>query len=158
MKYLIILIAILISFSVLGQDYFLEKKGDIYFYKGQLYSFDELAILYEDHPASMDLYLSGKRSKIGAKIFAILGIPFLVGGGLGLASGGFNPKILGPLLILTGGAIELIALIPKGVANRRFRKARRLFNYEMIERHGYQSDTSLSLAATGNGVGFVLQF
>ena len=158
MKYISVLIAVLISLSVTGQSYLLEEKGDDYLYKGQLYSIDELDVLYEDHQKSMDLYLSGLRNKDDAYTIALLGIPFIVGGGLGLMSGGFSPKIIGPLLILSGGAIELIALIQKPIGNWKLRRARSHFNYNMIERHGYQSDISFAFGVTNNGMGLVLQF
>jgi hypothetical protein len=158
MRYLSFLIVMLISFSATGQANLLEKKGGEFMYRGESYTSSELDLVYENHLESMDLYLSGLRYKEVANIIAILGIPFLVGGGIGLVSGGFSPKALGALLIVSGGIIELIALVPKGVGNWKLRKARRTFNYDMIERQGYNTDTSLSFRVTGNGLGLVYQF
>ena len=159
MRYLSFLLAVLISISVAGQANLLEKKGNLYFYKGQTYECSELDIVYKEHQESYDIYLSGLKSKNASYTVALLGIPFLVGGGLGLISAGFNPKIVGPLLLLSGGIIELIGLIiPKKIGNRKLRKAQSKFNHKMIEQHGYNSDASLLFGATENGLGFVFQF
>ena len=82
----------------------------------------------------------------------------LIGTGYLLASNGDGDTALfaGGIVVL-GLVAENIALIPGIWGPRKLKKALNTFNYEMIERHGYQSDTSLSLGITKNGLGFVLQ-
>jgi hypothetical protein len=158
MKYLYILISVLISFSASGQADLLEKFSNRYIYKDRLYKCDELGEIYETHQESLDLYLSGRKNKNTARTVSILGLPFIAGGILGVASNNVGARILGALFIIGGVGIELISFIPRGIGNRKLRMARSKFNFEMIRRHGYKEDVSLTFSQTPNGVGFVLNF
>jgi len=125
---------------------------------GKTYSSKQLGEVYIEYNKSMDLYLSGESNKRAANIIAIIGAPFVVGGIIGVTSGDYGGVVLGALSLVAGGIIEIVALIPRGVGSSKLQKARRIFNYEMIERHGYNAETALSISATENGLGFVFQF
>ena len=158
MKYISFLIAVFISFSASGQANLLEKRGGNYYYKGQKYQCDELSEVYEEYQVALDLYFSGRNSKRAANIVAITGVPFVLGGVLGLASGDFGGQIFGAFSLVAGSLLELVALIPRGIGGRKLRKARKIFNYEMIDRHGYNEDVSISFSQTPNGLGLVMNF
>ena len=158
MKYLWILFALLISFSAVGQADLLTKKGFKYYYKDKKYKCKELGIVYKESQNALDLYNSGRGNVKAANILGYTGLGFIVLGTGGLFTDSFEGVILGGLSILTGLVVELIALVPRGIGNGKLKKARKTFNFEMIERKGYNSDTSLSLGITRNGFGFVYQF
>jgi len=160
MKYLILLVACLISFSAMGQADLLEKKGRKYYYKGKVYKSSYLGAIYNQSPEAYRLFKSGKKKKKRAMIFALTGLG-LMGTGALLARTGVD---FGPAQVIGGGMIglgvisEIIAIFPAIGGHRRMKKALKTFNHDMIERHGFQSETSLVFGVTGNGVGFVIQF
>ncbi len=154
-----------ISYSLVGQADLLEKKGRKYTYKGVVYKCKELSTIYKDNQEAMDLYISGRSHKKAANLTAYIGLGFI---GLGLGSGlagsiaggdiGLVGLILGVLSAGVGIVLEIVAITPRIVGNRKLKKARKTFNFEMIERHGYKSDTSLLFGVTKNGIGLVMQF
>jgi len=158
MKYLTLSLLLFFSLSTYCQADLLEKVKGKYFYKGNVYQQKELGSVYEILQESLDLYISGMKRRKSSNVFTYIGLPFTVGGILGLSSDGLDNIVFGGISFLIGGIIELVAIFPRLEGNHKLRKALRTFNYEMIERYGYQSDTSLSLGMTGNGLGFVYCF
>jgi len=158
MKYLICLIVLLISFSAAGQADLLEKRGSKYFYKDEVYKGSELVSIYIDHQESLDLYLAGRSNIRAANSTALIGVPFLVLGIVGLTSGSLLSAGLGYISVLGGVVLELTALIPRARGSQKLKKARKDFNYEMIRRHGYEEDTSLSLQINQGGMALVFTF
>jgi hypothetical protein len=159
MKFLVLVIAVLISFSAAGQADLLEKKGGKFYYKGKVYKREYLGSVYTQSPEAYRLFKSGIKNNTRAKIFGLTGAG-LIGGGILLA------VIIDSIATLTigAGAIVLgvisadIALVFVIKGHVRLKKAFNTFNHEMIEKHGYQTDTSLNFGVTNNGLGFVYQF
>ena len=159
MKPLFILIGLLISISSFGQTKLLEKNGNRYIFEGKEYKFKELGQVYSTHEVSLDLYNNGRNKKRVARNMSYIGVGIIgLGIGGGLIVGDVSGAIVAALSIAGGVVLELIALAPRGIGNRKLRKARKEFNYEMIERHGYKEDTSLIFGVTKGGVGLVYQF
>jgi hypothetical protein len=158
MKYILLFIALGFFSSVTAQSNLLLKEKGKYFYNEKEYKCEELGDVYINYPESLITYISGRRNKRAANVVAITGVPFLIGGAIGLASDDIGGVIFGAFSFVSGGLLTIISLIPRGIGNAKLQKARKMFNYEMIERHGYREDTSLSIGVTPNGVGLVYQF
>lgn len=159
MRLLFILLTSIFTISCFGQTKQLENKGERYFFDGKEYKCKELGEVYKTYQVSLDLYNEGRKKKRVARNMAFVGLGLIAGGvGVGLAVGDIPGAVIAGLSIAGGIAIELIALAPRALGNSKLRKARKEFNYEMIRRHGYKSDTSLSISVTQNGVGFVMSF
>ena len=158
MKYLLLLVLVFFCFDSFSQNNLLEKSGRKYTYKDEVYKCKELGDVYKIHQESLDLYNSGRANKRAANVVAIVGVPFALGGFILTSSGSIEGLIFGILSIAASVVIELVALIPRGAGSAKLRKARKTFNFEMLERHGYQSETSLVFGVTTNGLGLVYQF
>ncbi len=159
MKFFWIVLSLFVSSTAVGQADLLLKKKSIYYYKDKQYSCEELGVIYKDHPQSLELYYSGKGSSKVAGTLGYIGLGFLVLGlGVAFTSGGYGGAAVGALSITVGLVLEIVALVPLSIGKNKLKKAMRLFNFDAMERHGYQADPSLSFGITGNGVGLVYQF
>jgi len=159
MKFLSILIALFITSSAMGQADLLMKKKSIYYFKNKEYKCEELGVVYKDHPKSLELYYSGKSVANISGTIGYIGLGFLVAGfGVTFTSDGYGSAAVGGLSIIVGLLFEVVALVPLSIGKNKLKKARRLFNFDMMEKHGYESNPSLSFGATGNGLGLVYQF
>jgi hypothetical protein len=158
MKYLIILTAVLISFASFGQADLLEKKGRKYIYKGKVYKSSYLGSIYSQSPEAYKLFKSGKKKTRRAKIYGLTGLGLIGVGFSSIQFQDFNIAVIGGGVIVLGVISGTIAIFSAIGGHRRLKKALKTFNYDMIERHGYQSDTALAFGVTHNGLGFVLQF
>ena len=158
MKILWVVVTLLFSYGAMGQAELLSKKGSKYYYKEKEYECKELSVVYADHNESMNFYTSGRSNIRAANMMTYVGLGFIVIG-VGMASGGrFDRGIAGGFSIAAGLLLEIIGLIPRGIGKGKLSKAMKTFNFEMIERHGYNADQSLSFGMTGNGIGLVYQF
>ena len=159
MKLLLQCIILFLSVSSFAQTPQLELKGKLYYFEGKTYTCKELNELYHTHGPSLNLYLDGRKRVRVARNMAYTGLGLMATGVVtGAAIGDVEGAVVGVLFVVGGLTLELISLAPRAIGNDRIRKARREFNYEMIRRHGYQEDPSLSFGMTGNGVGFVISF
>ena len=159
MKPYLIILGLFITMVSFGQDNHLEKKGKRYIFNGKEYKCKELGEVYSTYQPSLELYLSGRKMKRRARNMSYVGLGLIGGGiGVGLAVGDVEGAVVAGLSIAGGILIEIIALAPRGIGNAKLKKARKEFNYEMIRRHGYDSDVSLSFGLTTNGVGLVYSF
>lgn len=159
MRYLWILFLLIFSSSAIGQADLVTKKGSKYYYKGDQYKCKELGIIYKDSEEAMDIYSSGRKNVKSANFTAYLGIALIVVGlGVAVNSDSFQGVIAGSLSIVIGLVVEVVALVPLGIGKGKIRKAMNIFNFDMIERHGYQEEPSVSLGVTKNGIGLVYHF
>ena len=158
MKILWVFIALLFSCAALGQAELMSKKGSKYYYKNKIYNYKELGTVYAGHDEALEIYMSGRGNIRGANVMAYTGLGMILLG-VAMASGGrLDGGILGGFSIATGVLLEVIGLIPRGIGKSKLSKAMKTFNFDMIERHGYNTDPSLSFGMTRNGIGLVYQF
>ena len=146
----------------------LEKKGRKYYFDGQKYKCKELTPVYERHLPALSTYLNGRKDKHKSKVMAWTGLAGLVGGfaitvgGVASAFGSSNDSgfqiVFGLVTMGAGLGLEIASIVYSVRGRSKLKKARREFNIEMIERHGYESDLSLSLETTQNGIGLVMRF
>jgi len=158
-KVLLSLLALMVSFSLLGQADILTKKGKKYYYKGEDYKCKELGPIYEQVPEAIQKYESGLSHKKTARILTFAGLG-LIGAGIAIPffSHSFGPLVIGGLSIMGGITVQIVAIFPRIRGGNQIRKAKDIFNFEMIKRHGYDNRSSLSLNSTSNGIGLVLTF
>lgn len=158
MKYIATLLLLLFAISGFSQAEFLEKRRNIYVYKGKAYKCDELGEVYKEYQESLDLYISGMKHRSAANTMTYVGLGLLGIGIGGVRTDDLGWKVIGGLSIFGGVLIEFIAIIPRGIASGKLAKARKDFNYEMIRRYGYKEDTSLNLQLNQNGLALVYSF
>lgn len=153
--------------GVLGQTHLLTKEGSKYYYQGNEYSCEKLGSVYEQVEPAFKLYVRGKSLSEGGRSKIRFGIGMILGGFVSVYAGasgtisGQSPNflaIIGFVGIFGGLSIELIGIGQKISGNNKLRRARNVFNDTMMERHGANSELSLSLAQTYNGIGFVVTF
>ncbi len=167
MKFLIAFLLCFFALQSFGQNKLLVKKTkSLYSFDGQLYGFQELGSVYELHEPALKRYLSGRRNKKISNILAWSGLGLFLGGivvGLSGAEAAFNSTSdstaeIGLAMMALMIPVELTAIVFRITAGSKLRKARNIFNLEMLERHGYRSEAYLSFGATNNGLGLVLTF
>lgn len=159
MRFFWIVLALLFSSISSAQADLVSKEGTKYFYKNKEYKCEDLQPIYADSPEALEYYLSGRKSYSSARIMGYTGLTvILLSGALMLGNGNLEGFIIGGLGIAGGLIIEIIALVPLGRGSIKMKKAMNTFNYEMIEKHGYGKEVSLSIGYTGNGVGLVYSF
>ena len=158
MRMLIIIFMLLFAFSVKGQPDFLTKKGNGYFYKNNKYNWKELGAVYKESEAASDLYKSGRTYKIMGQTTAYIGAGVIMAG-ISVAPGvSLQNKSTGFIIVGAGLFLELVAITPLIIGKQKLRQAMETFNFDMIKRHGYETEKSLSLSGTNNGFGLELQF
>ena len=158
MKGLMFFLLVLFTSSAFGQADLLEKKDRLYLYKGSSYKCKELSPIYSQSPEAFKLYMSGKKKKKRARVFAYVGLGLMSSGVLAILTDDITTEVFGAGGFLLGLVCELIAIAPTIRGSIKFKRALETFNYEMIEKHGYQSETSLVFGVTGNGLGLFFQF
>lgn len=158
MKYCICIILFLFVYSAHGQVDLIAKDNGKYIYDLKIYKCKELGPILEKSEKASMMYQSGINHYKAAKYMFFTG---LVTGGLGIylisASNAFIDET-GALLTVGGAVVSVLALLPRIFGDNKIEISVELFNIDMIEKHGYQSNVSLSFEETNNGVGFVLRF
>jgi hypothetical protein len=158
MRGLFVLIILFFSCSVMGQQDLLIKKEQDYYYQNTRYKCKELGPIYRQNKESYELYISGRKFKKIGQISAYTGAGLIMAG-VAVAPGvSLQNKNTGLLIVGVGLFFEMLAITPLLIGRRNLIKARQTFNFKMLERHGFKSDTSLSLAPTHNGFGLLLSF
>ncbi|MEM9547723.1 MAG: hypothetical protein AAGA77_17205 [Bacteroidota bacterium] len=166
MKFLVSVLLCLIVFQSFGQNKVLVKKNKyLYSFDGKLYAFEELGSVYELHEPALKRYKSGRNHKKISKILGWSGLGLFVGGivvgvsGIESAFSNSTSTIeAGLAMMVLAIPVELTAIVFRIIAGSKLRKARKIFNLEMLERHGYRSEAYLSFGTTPNGLGLVLTF
>ena len=159
MKNFILFILTLLAINVCGQDYLIDKRGGSYYYQGKEYKCKQLGIVYIEYEEAFNIYHSGKRNFNTAKYLAIGGIVSIgVGFMVMLNSKNVYGLVYGGITVLTGMLVESVALFYLIKGDIKTSKARKKFNFEMLERHGYNSEVSLVFGGTKNGFGLIVQF
>lgn len=149
----------LFALNAYCQDYLLDKNGSSYFYNGKEYKWKELGSVYRQYDKAFNIYQSGKRSLNTAKYLAIGGaVSIGVGYFAAQASDNISGLAYGGLAIIAGVLVETVALVYLVRGKLKASKARKKFNFEMLERHGYNSEVSLVFGGTRHGVGLIVQF
>ena len=159
MKYLLITVWVLFTFTAYGQDFLLNKSGSSYFYKGQEYKCKDLSIVYSGYDLPLNLYNDG-RNKLKSSISYAIGGALVFGVGYGtlaLWSDKYG-RLIGRTALASGVLTELAAFVLLVTGKTNIRKARREFNFRMLEIHGYNSGVSIGFSETKNGIGMVVQF
>jgi len=160
-------LALLFSVSAQGQADLLTKKGSKFYYQDKKYKCKELDPIYEQHCISFDLYNSGLRLKRCGRINGYVGLGLFALGLGGVVLGAENIVtrgslnylgVIGGLSIGASFILEVVAIIQKIRGGHKLKKARRLFNIEMIERHGYKEEVSISFGQTTHGLGIAVDF
>ena len=158
MKNLLFLLFILLPLLSFGQADLLQKAQGKYYYKQKVYQEDELSVIYKAHQESLDLYISGLNKKKLAKTYTWIAAAFFVGGIAGTASDRIDNKVFGGLSYLCGITFGLMTISPRIKGKYRLNKAMSTFNHEMIRRHGYNEETSLSIQLNQNGIALLYAF
>ncbi len=149
----------LFAINICGQDYLLDKKGSSYFYNGKEYKCKQLGIVYIEHEEAFDVYRSGRRSHDAGKYLGIGGIATIGVGFMVLAyANNVYGRVYGGITILSGMLVEAVAVFYLIRGSIKLNKARKIFNFKMLERHGYNSELSLMIGGTRNGIGLIAQF
>lgn len=149
---------LILPFFAFGQVDLISKNGSDYIYRNDVYKSNELAELYMQSQNALDLYKSGRKYRTVGRTIGYAGLALIVTGLVGLATDQKDFMLFDGGAIGIGLLLELIAIAPIIKGSYNLNKALKTFNYEMIERHGYQSDTSLSINVTGNRVGLIMTF
>jgi len=159
MKFLLFLFLILFTLNGYAQDYLLDKYETTYFHHRKEYTWNELDDVYMESEKALNIYNNAKSDLNRAENYAVVGALTL---GIGITTfwlGTNGHKLIyGDLILVTGSLIEVGALIYLLRGKGKLIKARRVFNFEMMERYGYESGVFIGLGGTGNGVGVVLKF
>lgn len=159
MKILLFLSFTFCTLTLPGQDYLLDKYETTYFHHRKEYTWKELGDVYFESEKAFRIYSSGRNNLVSAKNFAKNGA-FILGVGLStLIIGPDSVKLIyGSVIAASGILVEFGALIYLVSGKNKLRKARTVFNFEMLERHGFDKGMSLVFGVSGNGAGLSLQF
>jgi len=166
MKHLLVCIPILFSINALSQVDLLSKEGSKYYYIGNKYNYKELDFIYELHQPALELYLSGRQLRIHAKKSGLIGLGLWIGGVTLIVTGAESPRSswypnefasFATFSLMGSFILEIIALVQRIKGGKKLKRAKNIFNYHMIEKHGYQSDNSFSFGITKNGLGFIYE-
>ncbi|MDF1694504.1 MAG: hypothetical protein P1U56_01645 [Saprospiraceae bacterium] len=169
MKFILSLLLVFFFFSGFGQGEFLVKNGSNYFYKGKGYKYKDLTPIYRQHEPAYKIYMEGvdlrkKASRNGLNGLYLIGggaLTVLVGSSVADSNLDISPNgyaAFGTIAVLGGYIIEIIALTQRFKGDSKLRNAVDVFNFGVIEKHGYKQETSLLLGQTSNGIGLVLSF
>lgn len=157
----------LFSISAIGQTDLLSKKGSCYYFNGQEYKYTELEHIYENHLPSLSLYISGvslsknarRNSLIALGLYGIGIASILVRTKAPLGSPGSNGLTsVGGYSLVGATMFSSIGFLQRLKSRKKLKKAMLLYNYHKIEQDGYDSNISIDLTQTANGIGLVLNF
>ena len=155
MKFLGILLFLLFSSVVIGQADIVTIEGSRYYYKGEEYKRSELGPIYKQSEEAYQLYNSGIMFSKISKVTVDIGLVAL-GVGIFFASGrDWNAAV--PAFYSAIG-IGILAIIPKINSSLKMSSARQTFNFEILEREGYNSSYSLDIGGVTNGIGLFFNF
>jgi len=157
MKLLVFIVILFFPLATFSQADLIEKYKNRYYYQGKTYKQNELSKIYVLYPESFDLYIRGGKEVTLANIIAVASLPIIFGGVVGLTSDAEN-KTFAKICLAGGVLLELIAIYPRVKGNRKLKDALELFNFEMIERHGFKQSTSLSFGFNQYGLGLTFSF
>ncbi|MDF1694501.1 MAG: hypothetical protein P1U56_01630 [Saprospiraceae bacterium] len=158
MKCFLSVLLVFMTVSLFSQVDLISKKGGKFLYKDQLFTCNEMGPIYEQSVEAFKLYTSGKKNKMVAKFFAYTGLLFVGGGLLGTNYGDLSDRYTGAALLAIGALLELVSIVPALIGSQKLKKARNVFNLELIEEHGYGIGASLSIGISRHGMGVVLLF
>jgi len=155
MKFVIITFLLLFSTTVFSQADILTIDGAKYYYNGKEYKCKDLGPIYQESEKANEIYKNANLSYNISNIMAVTGMVSL-GVGIGFAA---SDKWLEATSFFAGTVVlGLASLIPRTVGDQQMGNAKDAFNFDMIERHGYNSDTTLSFESNENGISLVLNF
>ena len=155
MKLTFITFFILISATVFSQADLLKSNGSKYYYKGKMYKIKELGPIFNQSEKALKFYKRGKLYNKVSTYTAAIGM-VTIGIGIGFAANNDWPKATATFAATV--ILGLVSLIPRVMGDKEMEKAKDAFNIDMIQRHGYNFEPTLTLVDTKNGVGLVYQF
>lgn len=150
-----------VVFSQINPDILVKIKGEYYF-QDNIYSKKELASVLEVNPSALYVYQEYSDAKRWANIMGIASIVGLTSASILLIKGnnkGFNRADFIVTVLGGNGGIIIGAsgILTLGIANRRLKKAVKIFNENNIPPVGVLP-MKLNFQTTENGLGLVLNF
>lgn len=143
----------------------INKVGsNLYEYDGKIYRKHNLGFAYDKDSEQMETFLLAKeRRKEGLRTLRYSGGVLL--GGILMSKFGFDRDDdsvfwMGVIASYIGAPILFVVSISKSrSATKNFKKAIDLYNFDYIERNGYDKDQSyLHIGMTNNGLGLIYSF
>ena len=158
MKFLLLLLCLTFSISSFAQADLIEKKNKFYIYQGNIYKCEQMGTIYQTYPEALELYTVGAQRKSTSKVVGTIALGVFVVSAFSISRRTLPGVVLGVLGVGASAIIGIIASFSSGSGSKKLKEAQDLFNFKQIEKHGYNTDTSLSLALTTNGLGLVYSF
>lgn len=156
MKLIIVTLLILFSTtSIFGQAEIMTRKGSTYHYKGKEYKCKDLGPIYKESENATKIYKRGKSLYTLSNVTAITGMLSL---GVGIVFAADDKWLEATSFFASTVILGLVSLIPRTLGDYIMENAQDAFNFDMIERHGYNSGTTLSIESNENGISLVLNF
>ena len=141
------------SFSQTTQDS-ITIKGNRFYQNGEVLSMPQLSNILSANPSAYKMIKEARSSASFAGILSCAG-GFLIGYPLGTAIGGGEPKWA---MAGIGAGLLIIAIPISSGANKKAKKAVRLYNKSLKPITYQKPKTSFCIENTKNGIGIVMRF